>query len=193
MPSIWKFVAAFLCLSGCFVLTGVKFNDFSAFGIGEILCASAGILYGVNIALTGVFAKDICVPLHVTIHMGVQVVTGTAVAIALNFIKIGDAPIEQFRISFEILPIVVIILMGLVASALGWLIRINVLKKIDPTVVGVMMPMSSVVTGFVSVLAGLDVISTSLVIGGMLGVSASLVSNISGNANKNSRKINPKD
>ncbi len=118
MPNVWKFVAALLCISGCFVLTGVSFDDFSAFGIGEILCATAGILYGVNIALTGVFAKDICVPLHVTIHMGVQVVTGTAVAIAFNFIEIGDRPIEEFRISFEILPIIILIFMGLIGHRL---------------------------------------------------------------------------
>ncbi len=188
VPSVWKFLAAFLCLSGCFVLTGVSFNDFTAFGIGEILCATAGILYGVNIALTGVFAKNICVPVHVTIHMGVQVVTGSIMAIALNFVKIGDVAIEEFRISFEIAPILVLIFIGLISSALGWIIRINVLKKIDPTIVGIMMPMSSVVTGIISVLTGADVLSSSLVIGGLLGLSASLVSNLAKDSGQKNEK-----
>ncbi len=178
IPSIWKFVASILCLCGCFVLTGVSFTDFSAFGIGEILCATAGILYGVNIALTGLYAKDVYVPLHVTIHMGVQVVTGSIIATVLNFVTVDGVPIEKFKISFEPLPLLVMLFMGLIATALGWIIRINVLKKIDPTVVGVMMPMSSLVTGFVSVLSGSDVLSVRLVVGAILGVSASLVSNL---------------
>ena len=186
-PTPLKLLAAFLCLSGCFVLTGVRFGDFSAFGIGEILCALAGILYGVNIAITGIYAQKIFVPLHVMIHMGVQVVTGSIMAVLLHFITVNGQPMEQFRFTFAFKPILFMILIGLVASALGWMIRINALKKIDPTVVGVMMPMSSVVTGFVSVLFGTDALTARLLIGGALGTSASIVSNLSSGAQKTKR------
>ncbi len=36
-------------------------------GKGEIHCALAGLLYGVNIAVTGVYAKDFYAPMYVMI------------------------------------------------------------------------------------------------------------------------------
>ena len=56
--SILTIIASVLCLVSCFVLSGLDFSTGSIkFGIGELLCALAGIFYGVNIAGTGVFAK----------------------------------------------------------------------------------------------------------------------------------------
>ena len=50
-PSLLVIISSLLCLIGAFVLCGLSFNSFSTFGIGEILCALAGIVYGFNIAI----------------------------------------------------------------------------------------------------------------------------------------------
>jgi len=179
-PSVWKIVSAVLCLAGCFVITGASFSDFSVIGIGEILSAIAGILYGVNIAVTGVYAKKIYAPMHVMIHTAIQAISGFATAIVLNLIVVDGVALEPFKLSLDFGPLLAMIAIGAFSSALCWIIRINVQKHIDATVVGVMMPMYSVVTGFISVIAGTDTLSSRLVIGGALGVGASIISNLSG-------------
>ena len=52
------------------------------------------------------------------------------------------------------------------------------MKEVDPTVVAVMMPFSSVVTVLVSVLSGTDTLTPSLVIGAVLGLSAIVLSGL---------------
>ena len=180
MPSVWKIVAAFICLAGCFVLTDLKFNDFSAFGIGEILCALAGILFGVNTAVNGICSKDICVPVHVMIQMITMAISSAIISLIFNFVTIGGEPIEKVRFTVSLWPLVGVVLMGFMAYAVGWFIRIYALKGIDASVVGVMMPMSSLVTVIFSSIMGTDVLSPKLVIGGALVICASIISNISG-------------
>ena len=60
--------ASLLCLAGCFIMSGVSGEGVSI-GAGEILCALAGVLYGVNIAATGVFAVRMNAMLYVMIQM----------------------------------------------------------------------------------------------------------------------------
>ena len=49
------------------------------------------------------------------------------------------------------------------------------MKFINATVVAVMMPFSAVVTGTLSVIVGMDELTTNLVIGAILGLTAMLV------------------
>ena len=172
-PSVFKVIAAVLCLTGCFVLTGGDLSDGGGFGIGEFLCALAGILYGVNMVLTSLFAEKIYPPVHVMLHMAIQCVVSITMATALDF-----ANIEPMRFTLSLLPILGVIGLTLVANVVGWLIRITALKKLDATIVAVMMPLSSVVTGTVSVLAGTDALTRNLVLGGGLVVCASILSNL---------------
>lgn len=177
-PSVMKIIAAVLCLTGCFVLTGGKLEDGGGFGIGEFLCALAGVLYGVNMVLTSVFAEKVYPPVHVMLHMAIQCLVSILMATFLSAVSIGGQIAEPARFTFSLMPILTVVALTLVANTLGWVIRITALKKVDATVVAVMMPLSAVVTGTVSVLMGTDSLTQNLVIGGALVVSASILSNL---------------
>ncbi len=175
-PSVFKVIAAATCLVGCFILTN---GDVSGgFGGGEILCSLAGILYGVNIALTSLWSKDVYPPIHVMVHMVIQFISCSIMSIILNFVNIGGNIAEPLKLEFGIIPVVTLLFSALVATTLGWVIRINVIKNIDATVVAVMMPLSAVVTSVVSVIVGTDLLTSNLLIGGILVVSASIISNL---------------
>ena len=57
-PNVLTVFSCLFCLSGAYVLSGANLFG-GALGIGEILCALSGIMYGVNIALTGAYSKGL--------------------------------------------------------------------------------------------------------------------------------------
>ncbi|MBP5610819.1 MAG: EamA family transporter, partial [Clostridia bacterium] len=92
--------ASLLCLFGCFVLSGLISSGGAAFGVGEILCALAGVFYGVNIATTGVFATRLNAVLYVTIQMWVNVAVSGVAMVVLNAIRVNGAPLEAISFSW---------------------------------------------------------------------------------------------
>lgn len=181
-PNALTIIASILCLLSSIILSGILTNGFGI-GIGDAMFALAGIMYGVNIAVTGVYAKKFFAPLYVFIQMVIQTILAFLTAIALNFIKIDGVPIEPIRFVFNIEYILIILACGLVVNALCWVVRTNAMKKVDPTIVAVIMPFSAVVTGLISVISGMDALSLSLVLGAMLGLVAAILSGL-GDAKK---------
>ena len=88
-PTILQALASVMCLVGCFILSGVKLNDLGSIGIGDILCALAGILAGVYITLLAVYGKDINLMLYMALYMVIYFLQSLTLAIVLNFVKIG--------------------------------------------------------------------------------------------------------
>lgn len=178
-PNLMTAIACIVCLASTFVLNGVSLTG-SPWGIGEILCAASGLLYGFNIAGTGIYAKK----LNVTLYLAVQSTTGFIVSlistIALNNITITNAgvtgPIEKIMFSFDPLHILYVIVFVLLSSALCWILRTNALKHIDARVVAVISPFSAVITGILSVLAGTDTLDINLILGCSLGLLAIFLS-----------------
>ena len=181
-PNAFKIIAAILCLGGCFLLAGGNITEGGGFGIGEILCATAGILYGVNIAATGAFAKNLYAPLYVMIHMIVHTLTSGLTAIALGNIHFNGAPISPIYFEWNLPLILMIVCIAVLSHTVCWIIRTNVMKHLDATVVAVMMPCSAVITGILSILLGMDTLTPTLLGGAALMFSASVLSGI-GNAN----------
>lgn len=177
-PGALKILAALLCIAGCFILSGGRLGEWSAFGAGEILCALAGILYGVNIAATGAFSDRIYAPLYVFIHMIIQTVTSLISLFALHFIHFDGAPISPFYFEWNPICLLWVVAMAVLSNTLCWLMRTNALKHLDPSVVAVMMPFSAVITGILSVITGQDTVSTFLVIGGVLVLVSSILSEL---------------
>jgi drug/metabolite transporter (DMT)-like permease len=175
-PSIYKLIAAVICLVGCFVLAGGEADI--GFGIGEALCSLAGILYGVNIALTGFFAKKLYAPLYVFIHMCVHAVASSISAVVFGSVEFNGAPISPIKFEWNIPIILLIAAIAIVSNTLCWTVRTNAMKRVDPTVVAIMMPFSSVVTAIISMIAGLDTLSHTLVIGAVLVLSATVLSGL---------------
>ncbi|MBQ8606364.1 MAG: DMT family transporter [Clostridia bacterium] len=172
-PSVLTVLGAVLCLISSFILSGM-FSDKSDISlVGDILCALAGILYGVNIAATGAFAKKLYTPLYLMVQMFTEVVVSFIGSIALDLVNI-----EKITFSLNIWVAVANVVVVFITSTLCWLIRTNAMKKVDATVVAVMMPFSSVVTTIVSIIADKDTLSITLVIGVLLGLTAIILSGL---------------
>lgn len=170
-PSWLTIFASVLCLVSSFALTGMNANQSGVSVIGDILCALAGIFYGVNIAGTGAFAKKLYAPLYLMLQMVTEMVVSFVGAIAFHATRI-----EPIRFSFDWRLILANVAVIFISSTVCWLIRTNAMKHVDATVVAVMMPFSSVVTTVLSVVAGSDTLTWNLVIGVVLGLAAIILS-----------------
>ena len=143
----------------------------------------AGILYGVNIAVTGVYAKRFYVPLYLIIQTFIETVFSFFTALALDF-----SGIEKIKFSFDVRLITLSIAVVLITSTLCWLIRTYAMRHIAATVVAVMMPFSSVITAVSSIIFGKDKISLNLVIGVIMGLVAIILSSLGDKPKENKKK-----
>ena len=174
-PSILTALASAICLVSSMVLAGV-FSLGLNFSAADILNALAGLLYGVNIAITGIYAKKYVASLYVMIQLFVQAILSAIMAVAFNFISIGEGPIDPFVFTPKAWLILAIIGIGIVSSALCWTIRTSAMKYVSANVVAVIMPFSAVVTGVFAIILGQDTPSLTLLIGAILGLAASFLS-----------------
>lgn len=175
-PAILQIVGSIVCLLSMFVLSGLGAPDKGiSIGVGEILCAFAGILYGVNMAGAGAFTKEFDSALYIMVLTAVQSVLSLIIAVAFNFIIVNGAPIETIRFSWNPVLLLSRIAIVLVSSTLCWIIRTNSMKYVNTTVIAVMMPFSAVIAGILSVIVGMDELTTNLVLGASLGLAAMLI------------------
>ena len=178
-PSVLTITASVLCLIGCFLLSGLNFSGNGvSFGTGTILCALAGVLYGVNIAATGAYAKEFYAPLYVMIQIFVQVIVSLITALMLNNICFNSVPIERLIFSWDLAKLLLVAISALAVSTLCWIIRTNAMKYVNASVVAVMMPFSAVVTGGCAVLIGSDTFTFNLALGGVIVIVASVLSSV---------------
>ncbi len=165
----YQIIASVLCLIGCFVLSGIDFRTNSlCFGIGEFLCAAAGILLGVCVAATGVFAKKLDINLYMVIHMFMYFVVSLLMTICLNFITVDGIPMEKIFFTFDITLLLLLLVFGLITIGLCWLLKTEAIRHIDPSIVAVMCPFSAVITGIISVIFGTDQMNINLILGSIL-------------------------
>lgn len=179
-PSVMTILSCITCLASVFVLNGISFSD-ASWGIGEALCAAAGLLYGFNIAGTGAYAKNFCTSLYLAVQSGVSTVVYLISSFAFEKIlitgKSGVAvPIEKIVFSINPVHIAAVVLTALIVSALCWTIRTNAMKHIDASIVAIIMPFSAVITSVLSIILGEDVLNVKLVVGGILGLLAIFMS-----------------
>ena len=178
-PSLLTIIASILCLVGSFVLSGMNFSAESiSFGKGEILCALAGVLYGVNIAYTGISIKKFDTLLYLLVQQWASAIVGLLSAIFLSIIELGGAPIEVMRFSWNIGGVFLLVVLALVSNVLCWFLRTYAMKFVNPTAVSIIMPFSAVITGVVSLLCGMDTISIEFVCGGVIALVAAILSGV---------------
>lgn len=162
-------ISSLLCLVGVFVLNGVSFDG--GWGLGEVLCAVAGILYSFNIAGTGVFAKKFYVPLYLLVQSSVSIIIN--IIAAITFHNIG---FEKIKFTFDPRLIVVLISVTVLSSVFCWIIRTNSMKYVSPTTIAIIMPLSAVVTIAISVIMKTDVLNSNIIAGGIMILTASILS-----------------
>ena len=192
-PGVLTVASSVLCLAGCFVLSGVASSGGVSIGRGEILCALAGVMYGVNVAATGVFAKRFHAVLYVMIQMWVNVLVSGGVALALHLIRPGNVPLETFVFSWNPKHLVLLAVLVLSISCFGWIVRTEALKYVNPSAVAVIMPFSSVVTGVVAVCVGKDTFGLPLLFGGLMIVLSSVLSTFADVRESRGAKIHLKE
>lgn len=174
-PTLVTLAACVLCLISSMVLTGV-FGSGSNFNAVDILNAMAGILYGVNIAVTGMAAKKFVPQLYVMIQLFIQTIFSAVMTVAFNFIGVGGSKIDPFVFKLDFWLILAVVLIGIITKAVCWTIRTSAMKHVSANIVAVVMPLSAVVTGVFAVLVGQDTLSASLVLGAVIGLAASFTS-----------------
>ena len=177
-PSVLTILASLICLCSSMVLAGV-FVVGLHFSTADILNALAGLLYGVNIAVTGMYAKKYVASLYVMIQLFVQAIFSLSTALIFNFVSIGGKPIDPFIFTPNVWLILCIAGIGILSNAVCWTVRTTAMKHVSPNVVAVLMPFSAVVTGVFAIIAGQDSPSYSLLIGALLGLAASFISSAS--------------
>ena len=173
-PALTVGIASVVCLVGCFVLSGGSLTG--GFGIGNILCALAGVLYSGNIVGTGVYAKNMDAVLYLMIQKWVSVIMSLGLLIALHFIRPGGEPLEKIVFDFNIPVLLFLVVHNLIVGSFCWILRTVTVTKLDVTMVTIVMSTPAVFTAIISVCLGLDTVSVSLVLGATLIFGAVLLS-----------------
>lgn len=176
-PSLLTVFSSILCLVSAFILSGINLFNFKI-GIGDLLCAIAGILFAFNIAGTGVFSRNLKASLYILIQLCVNAVLCWFSSILLSQLKIDGNPIVPFKFTLAPIPLLIIAVNALVSGVICWILRTKAMRKINPTAVAVIMPFSAVVTSVISVIIGTDALTTNLIVGGSLCLVASLLSGV---------------
>ena len=190
-PSTLSLIAIVLCVVSSMVLAGF-FENGLKFSVADILNALAGMFYGVNIAITGVYAKKYVASLYVMIQLFVQAIFSALLAIVFNFLTIGGEVVDPFVFTPNILLILTIVCLGVISNAVCWTVRTSAMKYVSANVVAVVMPLSAVITGIVAVIFGQDEPTLILLIGGIIGLVASILSSFGDNID-NKRNLIKKD
>lgn len=173
-PSILTVIASLTCLASSFVL-GDIFSTGLSFGTADILNALAGVFYGVNIAITGIYAKKYNASLYVMIQLFVQAAISLIIAISFNYITFNGEPMDKIVFTPDPWLILALVGIGILTNAVCWTVRTTAMKYVSANVVAVIMPFSAVVTGIVAVILGMDTVSSNLIIGAILGLGASFI------------------
>lgn len=176
-PSPRQWLASALCLGGCLFLTGAG-AQLRSLGVGELLCATSGILFGISIVATGIYAQGLELGLFMMIHMLTYFLTSVGMAVGLHTITNGGQPIERFVFSTEPLPLLAGILFGFLSVGVCWLLRTEAARRLSPATVASVMPFSAVISGMVSVLVGYDHLTPSFLLSSAMIVTGAILSGL---------------
>ena len=179
-PTVLQTVAAVLCLGGCLLLAGADVVR-GAFGIGDILCMLAGILLGAGIVFTSRFTKGMDIRFFTAVHMSVYFLTSLSLALTLNFITVGGAPIERFTFTFSPLPLLFALVFGFFTVGGCWMLRNEATRHLHPSAVAIISPLSAVITAVISILFGMESATPASLIACALILGAAILAGLAEN------------
>ena len=166
-PTWYNIVAALVCAVGSFVLIGNGFNLLHFFDskdmFGNGLSAIGGLFFGLDIAFTKVFCKD----KDPLIYVFLQLCVVTLVSFIYSF-TIEDLVFHDMHYTFNWLPILEVVFLGVICMAVCWAARAWALRYIDAVTVSVLVPLSAVVAAVLSVSTGMVPFTLNLLIGGLI-------------------------
>ena len=171
-PTWSSIIAAVACLIGSFVLCGNGW-DFSAMftapTMGDIFSAIGGVFFGIDIAFTKVFAKGKNPIVYVFFQL--VILTIMSFAYALPFEK-------GLAFSWSFPNIMILIFLGVVCTALCWLMRTDAIKNVSAVTCAVIMPMAAVIATITSIVFQIEEFSWNVVVGGLIITLAIIISGV---------------
>ena len=171
-PTIPSIFAAVFCIFGAFILCGNGW-DFSAMftapTVGDILSAIGGIFFGIDIAFTKVFAKGKNPWVYVFFQL--CILTIMSFAYALPFEK-------NLTFAWNYINILIALFIGIVCTALCWVMRTISIKNVSAVTCAVLMPMSAVIATVTSIIFRMESFSWNVVIGGLVITLAIVISGV---------------
>ncbi|MCR5184767.1 MAG: DMT family transporter [Bacilli bacterium] len=160
-PGWVSVLAALACLFGSFVLCGNGW-DFTAMFTsptkGDILSMIAGIFFGIDIAFTKVFAKGKDPLLFVFFQLIILTIMNFAYAF----------PFEQVAFAWKAEVIIIAIVLGVLCTAVCWVLRTACIRNVSAVTCAVLMPMSAVIATLTSIIFKLETFSWNVIAGGLI-------------------------
>ena len=171
-PSIPAICASVACILGAFVLCGDGWN-FAAFftkpTLGDILSAIGGIFFGIDIAFTKVFAKN--KNPWVFVFFQLVILTIMSFIYALPFEK-------PLYFSWHWTNILILAFLGVICTAICWVLRTICIKNVSAVTCAVLMPMAAVIATITSIIFKIEKFSWNVVAGGLIITAAIVLSGL---------------
>ena len=170
-PTLTSLFAAIFCLFGSFVLcgNGWDFSEmFKSPTIGDILSAIGGIFFGIDIAFTKVFAKG----KNPWVYVFFQLIILTIMSFAYAF------PFEKTHFSWNVGHLFILIFLGVICTAMCWVLRTICIKNVSAVTCAVIMPMAAVIATVTSIIFRIEKFSWNVVAGGLIITGAIIISGI---------------
>ena len=176
-PTWYSIVSALICVVGSLFLVGNGFDFMHFFKegslLGDGLSAIGGLFFGLDIAFTKVFCKD----KDPLIYVFLQLCVLTVVASIYAFVFEG-AVFHTLSYSLDWLPILEVVFLGVVCTAVCWVARAWAMKWIDAVTVSLLVPLSAVVASTCSIAFGMENFTLNLLIGGLIILLSIAISTI---------------
>lgn len=176
LPRAGKIIAGFVCLLGFGVIV---FGDtvsggLPSFSMGDGLTLVSGIFYGITNAAVGTWGKN----------KNSLVLTFLEFCVTVPMCVLYVLCFEEVAFSWALRDLAIVAAAAVLVQGLCWLLRNFAMRHIEPGFAAIIISFSTVVSGVVSVLTGMDTFSWSLAIGGGICVIAAIVSGLSGAGEK---------
>ena len=176
LPRVGKIIAGFVCLLGFGVIV---FGDtvsggLPSFSMGDGLTLVSGIFYGITNAAVGTWGKN----------KNSLVLTFLEFCVTVPMCVLYVLCFEEVAFSWALRDLAIVAAAAVLVQGLCWLLRNFAMRHIEPGFAAIIISFSTVVSGVVSVLTGMDTFSWSLAIGGGICVIAAIVSGLSGAGEK---------
>ena len=166
-PAWYSIVSAIICVIGSVFLIGNGFDILHFFDekdlLGNGLSAIGGLFFGLDIAFTKVFCKDKDPLIYVFLQLCVLTVVSTIYTFAFE-----HAIFHEMHFTFDLLPLLQVVFLGVICTAVCWVARAWAMKYIDAVTVSLLVPLSAVVASVLSISFQMEEFTLNLLIGGLI-------------------------
>ena len=170
-PTIPSICAALACLLGSFILCGKGWDFSEMFSkptVGDILSMIGGLFFGIDIAFTKVFAKNKNPWVYVFFQLVILTIMSFLYAL----------PFETKYFSWRFTHILILIFLGVICTAICWVLRTISIKNVSAVTCAVLMPMAAVIAALTSIIFKVEAFSWNVIVGGLIITLSIVISGV---------------